>query len=64
MITLAPLCTHDACHPPDGAPKSHLEGGGYAKSKNYKLKHTLQDGVNVRMNIKSEREGKTNQLRK
>jgi hypothetical protein len=44
--------------------ESRLEGGGYAKSKNYKLKHTLQDGVNVRMNIKSEREGKTNQLRK
>lgn len=22
MITLAPLCTHDTCHPPDGMPST------------------------------------------
>jgi hypothetical protein len=44
--------------------ESRLEGGGgLAKSKNYKLKHTLQAGVSVRMNIKSGRERKTNQPR-
>jgi hypothetical protein len=44
--------------------ESRLEGGGgQAKSENYKLKHTLQAGVSVRSNIKSGREGKTNQPR-
>jgi hypothetical protein len=43
--------------------ESRLKGGGYAESKNYKLKHTLQARVSVRTNIKSGREGKVNQLR-
>jgi hypothetical protein len=43
--------------------ESHLEGGEFAESKNYKLKHTLQAGVSVRNEFKSEREGKTNQSR-
>jgi hypothetical protein len=34
-----------------------------AESENYKLKHTLQAGISVRTNIKSGREGKTNQPR-
>jgi hypothetical protein len=33
------------------------------KSEIYKLKHKLQAGVSIRMNIKSGREGKTNQPR-
>jgi hypothetical protein len=33
------------------------------ESENYKLKHTLQAGVSVRIKSESEREGKTNQLR-
>jgi hypothetical protein len=33
------------------------------KSENYKLKHTLQAGVSVRIKSESEREGKTNQPR-
>jgi hypothetical protein len=33
------------------------------ESKNYKLKHTLQVGVSVRIKYESEREGKTNQPR-
>jgi hypothetical protein len=33
------------------------------KTEIYKLKHTLQAGVCVRMNIKSRREEKTNQPR-
>jgi hypothetical protein len=34
-----------------------------AESENYKLKHTLLARVSVRTNIKSGREGKTNQPR-
>jgi hypothetical protein len=33
------------------------------ESENYKLKHTLQAGVSVRIKSESEREGKINQLR-
>jgi hypothetical protein len=33
------------------------------ESENYKLKHTLQAGVSVRIKSESEREGKTNQPR-
>jgi hypothetical protein len=33
------------------------------ESENYKLKHTLQDGVSVRNEFESERHGKTNQPR-
>jgi hypothetical protein len=38
--------------------ESHLEGGGQAESEIYKLKHTLQAGVSVRIKSESEREGK------
>jgi hypothetical protein len=38
--------------------ESSLEGGGYAESKIYKLKHTLQAGVSVRIKSEFEREGK------
>jgi hypothetical protein len=34
-----------------------------AESENYKLKHTLQAGVSVRIKFESEREGETNQER-
>jgi hypothetical protein len=34
-----------------------------AESENYKLKHTLQVGVSVRIKFESEREGETNQER-
>jgi hypothetical protein len=37
--------------------ESRLEGGGYAESEIYKLKHTLQAGVSVRIKSESEREG-------
>jgi hypothetical protein len=40
------------------------EGGEWAESENYKLKHTLQVGVSVRTNIKSEREGKNKSTKK
>jgi hypothetical protein len=43
--------------------ESRLEGVDRRNLKNYKLKHTLQAGISVRMNIESEREGKTNQPR-
>jgi hypothetical protein len=33
------------------------------KPKIYKLKHALRSGVSVRIKVKSEREGKTNQTR-
>jgi hypothetical protein len=38
--------------------ESHLEGGGLAESEFYKLKHTLQARVSVRIKSESEREGK------
>jgi hypothetical protein len=38
--------------------ESRLEGGGYAESEIYKLKHTLQVVVSVRIKSESEREGK------
>jgi hypothetical protein len=34
-----------------------LRGGWIVKSEIYKLKHTLQAGVSVRIKLKSEREG-------
>jgi hypothetical protein len=37
--------------------ESRLEGGWIGKSDIYKLKHTLQAGVSVRVKIESEREG-------
>jgi hypothetical protein len=42
--------------------ESCLEGGEEAKPEIYKLKHTLQAGVSVRIKFKSGREGKTNQM--
>jgi hypothetical protein len=44
--------------------ESRLEGGEYAKSKIYNLKHTLQAGVSVRIKIESEREGKNKSIKK
>jgi hypothetical protein len=44
--------------------ESRLEAGGYAESEIYKLKHTLQARVSVRIKSKSGREGKTNQPKK
>jgi hypothetical protein len=38
--------------------ESGLEGGEYAKYEIYKLKHTLQVGVSVRIKSESKREGK------
>jgi hypothetical protein len=38
--------------------ESRLEGGEYAESEIYKLKHTLQVGVSIRIKFKFEREGK------
>jgi cytidylate kinase len=38
--------------------ESRLEGGWIGRIGNYKLKHTLQAGVSVRIKSESEREGK------
>jgi hypothetical protein len=38
--------------------ESRLEGGELAESQIYKLKHTLQAGVSIRIKLESEREGK------
>jgi hypothetical protein len=44
--------------------ESHLEGGGGVNRRNLEFTtlNTLQAGVSVRTKIKSEREGKTNQM--
>jgi hypothetical protein len=38
--------------------ESRLEGGGQAESEIYKLKHTLQVGISVKIKSESEREWK------
>jgi hypothetical protein len=45
-------------------PESRLEGGEKAESENYKLKHTLQAGVSIRIKHESEREGENKSTKK
>jgi hypothetical protein len=63
------VCTGLSGEPKPPAPtvdsaESRLEGGGYAESKIYKLKYTLQAGVSVRIKSKSEREGENKSTKK